>query len=138
MARDGHTIVSPVIACVNHSGNQLDGIFRMTTDPATIAVVNKPGCALASGAMPARQAYNAVLAGAGAFPRDGFDQKIVSEVMRRTGSIIAKDAVRQLPSIASGTPYRDGDSDGMSDAWEVANGLDPARDRKSTRLNSSH
>src|SRR3546814_11757286 len=77
--------------------------------------------------MPARQAYNAVLAGAGAFPRDGFDQKIVSEVMRRTGSIIAKDAVRQLPSIASGTPYRDGDSDGMSDAWEVANGLDPAR-----------
>src|SRR3546814_13561533 len=72
----------------------------MTTDPATIAVVNKPVCALASGAMPARQAYNAVLAGAGAFPRDGFDQKIVSEVMRRTGSIIAKEAVRQLPSTA--------------------------------------
>ncbi|API58409.1 pectate lyase [Tardibacter chloracetimidivorans] len=126
-AIDRQTIGSTGIARIYHSGNQLDGIFRMTTDPATIAVVNKPVCALASGAMPARQAYNAVLAGAGAFPRDGFDQKIVSEVMRRTGSIIAKDAVRQLPSIASGTPYRDGDGDGMSDAWEVANGLDPAR-----------
>lgn len=126
-AIDRQTIGSTGIARIYHSGNQLDGLFRMTTDPATIAVVNKQVCALASGAMPARQAYNAVLAGAGAFPRDGFDQKIVSEVMRRTGSIIAKDAVRQLPPIASGTPYRDQDGDGMSDAWEVANGLDPAR-----------
>src|SRR3546814_6883393 len=67
-AIDRQTIGSTGIARIYHSGNQLDGIFRMTTDPATIAVVNKPVCALASGAMPARQAYNAVLAGDGAFP----------------------------------------------------------------------
>ena len=87
---------------------------------------------------PARAAYEAVLAGAGATRprRDTLDQRIVREVRAGTGTII--DVQGHYPH---GTPYRvsqrawpvlksapspaDADHDGMPDAWETAHGLNP-------------
>jgi pectate lyase len=87
---------------------------------------------------PAAQAYNLVLAGAGATRplRDTLDQRMVREVRTRTGRLI--DVPGGYPH---GTPYAvsqkawpvlkaapappDTDHDGMSDAWETAHQLNP-------------
>ncbi len=86
----------------------------------------------------ASEAYEAVLLSAGAIRprRDTLDQRIVREVRARTGTII--DVQGHYPH---GTPYSvsqkawpvlkstpaplDTDHDGMPDAWEKANGLNP-------------
>lgn len=76
----------------------------------------------------ARQAYEAVLAGAGAVRpvRDAVDERIVDEVRRGTGRII--DSTRQVggwPRYGPAQAPPDADSDGMPDSWEAARGLDP-------------
>ena len=86
----------------------------------------------------ASEAYEAVLRGAGAIAprRDTLDQRIIREVRTRTGTVI--DVQGHYPH---GTPYSisqkawpvlkstaapiDTDHDGMPDAWETANGLNP-------------
>lgn len=112
---------------IYQAGNQLDGIYQLITPPTALVAVDTPVCRPASRLMRAVAAYEAVLAYSGAFPRDQFDLRIVGEVRKRTGRIIGRDDPRILPAIAPGAPYRDGDGDGMSDAWEVANGLNPDR-----------
>lgn len=104
--------------------------------------------------LSAAEAYNYVLAHVGAIlpKRDAVDARIVEEV--RTGRIVyAHDAAavppskfikRRLPADSykngiitdprqvggyptySGAPYKDSDHDGMPDAWERAQGLNPA------------
>lgn len=100
----------------------------------------------------ATEAYQSVLAGAGAFPRDTVDRRIVKEV--RTGTVSGKgtvqyyyssstqytssmynqtkgiiddpDAVGGYPAYNTYNVVTDADHDGMDDAWELANGLNPA------------
>ncbi|HEY6915029.1 MAG TPA: T9SS type A sorting domain-containing protein [Paludibacter sp.] len=105
----------------------------------------------------AQEAYAAVLAKAGAFPRDTVDRRIVNEVATKTAS--GKGTIEKYPSSISGTDTTwttnkyynlvkgiidqpagaggypayntfneivDNDHDGMADAWETANGLNPA------------
>lgn len=84
----------------------------------------------------AQDAYESVLAGAGAFPRDAVDTRIISEVRNGTancrGSIAnVAPGIIDRPSDAGGYPeYKtynsitDNDHDGMDDYWEAANGLD--------------
>ncbi|MBO5835189.1 MAG: hypothetical protein J6R12_04040 [Bacteroidales bacterium] len=86
----------------------------------------------------AQDAYNSVLAGAGAFPRDVVDARIVNEVKTGTaphrGSVAGRAAgIIDKPSDVGGYPeYKtynqvtDNDHDGMDDAWETRNGLNPA------------
>jgi hypothetical protein len=75
----------------------------------------------------AAQAYNDVLARAGAFPRDSADTRALTEVVNRTGKIINHpNDVGGWPVLATGAPYADSDDDGMADDWENAHGLDPA------------
>lgn len=81
------------------------------------------------------EAYESVLAKAGAFPRDTVDRRIVNEV--RTGTALAKGkqgswGIIDSPHDVGGYPeyntfntITDADADGMDDAWETANGLDP-------------
>ncbi|MFC5283538.1 pectate lyase family protein [Pedobacter alpinus] len=103
----------------------------------------------------ATNAYKSVLIGAGAFPRDTVDRRIVNEV--RTGTASGKGTNPQYrhndekqlnnpyyavakgiidnPILAFGNQaypeYKtyntivDNDQDGMDDAWEIANGLNP-------------
>jgi len=76
----------------------------------------------------AQAAYEAVLAGAGAILplRDAVDQRIVSEVRNRAGSIIDSQwEVGGWPLYRSKPPLPDRDRDGMPDAWERAHGLNP-------------
>ncbi|KAA9333512.1 pectate lyase [Hymenobacter busanensis] len=99
---------------------------------------------------PAAQAYEAVLADAGATRprRDTLDERIVRNVRTRTGRLI--DVQGGYPH---GTPYEvsqkawpvlksapapaDADHDGMPDAWEKKHGLNPqdAADRQKTGAN---
>ncbi|QIP13597.1 polysaccharide lyase [Spirosoma aureum] len=102
--------------------------------------------------LPAKQAYDYVLVNAGATlpKRDPVDTRVVEQV--RTGKIAYKEGVklpesqfkhRRLPLDSykngiitdpiqvggypeyTGKPYVDSDKDGMPDAWETKNGLNP-------------
>lgn len=78
---------------------------------------------------PTAQVKDLVLSSAGASKprRDAIDARVVNEVRTGTGTIIASEnEVGGFPSYAGGTAPADDDHDGMSDAWERANGLDPA------------
>lgn len=91
----------------------------------------------------APQAYESVLAGAGAFPRDAVDTRILNEV--RTGTATGKGTsptspflnqakgIIDQPSAVGGYPnyniyntITDADNDGMDDVWELSKGLDPS------------
>lgn len=72
----------------------------------------------------AQQAVRDVTAFAGAFPRDGSDQRVVNDFLGCRGSIIDDPSeVGGWPSLAAGTPYADADADGMDDNWEAARGV---------------
>lgn len=79
----------------------------------------------------AEDAYRSVLASAGAFPRDAVDTRIVNEA---TTGVCAygNHGILDTPEQAGGYPeyntydtITDQDGDGMDDAWELTNGLDP-------------
>lgn len=85
----------------------------------------------------AEQAYESVLSYAGAsLKRDAVDVRIVDEVKNGTttyiGSVSGKPGlidtqtdVGGWPILQQGTVPQDTDGDGIPDAWEVANGLNP-------------
>ncbi|MFY7889027.1 MAG: polysaccharide lyase, partial [Spirosomataceae bacterium] len=102
--------------------------------------------------LPTMKAREYVLANAGAsLPiRDAVDTRVIEQV--KTGKIVVKEGVvaptsqfkhRRLPLDSyktgiitdinqvggypnyQGTPYKDSDNDGMPDAWEIKNGLNP-------------
>lgn len=83
----------------------------------------------------AEQAYADVLASAGTVRRDTIERRIVREVKDGTttfkasmnkGGIIDKSYNAEgYPEYANVAPVVDNDRDGMDDAWEIANGLDP-------------
>ncbi|MCX8475673.1 MAG: pectate lyase [Sphingomonas sp.] len=76
---------------------------------------------------PAPSAYARVLAGAGASKvRDAVDTRVVAGVRDRTGrQIDSQSEVGGWPELKSLPAPRDGDGDGMPDAWERRHGLDP-------------
>lgn len=80
-------------------------------------------------AAPAAEAEAAVLASAGASRvRDAVDIRVIASVRDRSGRIIdSQDQVGGWPDLAPGSPWIDGDGDGMPDDWERAHGHDPAR-----------
>ncbi|MDR1610456.1 MAG: hypothetical protein LBS08_02975, partial [Candidatus Symbiothrix sp.] len=96
----------------------------------------------------AEQAYESVLAGAGSFPRDAVDLRIVNEVRTGTASgsgafgtgkgiIDNPDAVGGYPEYQTYNTVIDADHDGMDDAWETANGLNPSDAEDRNRLTMS-
>lgn len=106
------------------AGNKLDGLAAEANPSAGEVMVGKPPCPLTVEPIPAAEAYERVLAGSGAFPRDSVDRRIVADVRGRTGKIVSGPGA--LPTLDAGTPYEDSDADGMSDSWERAHGLNPA------------
>ena len=85
----------------------------------------------------AEEAYHKVLRYAGASDsRDACDERIVKEVKTATGRIPdSQQEVGGWPTLKSLPAPRDVDQDGMADAWETANGLNPndAEDRNEDR-----
>lgn len=72
--------------------------------------------------------YEVVLAGVGASRvRDAVDLRVLAGVADRSGAIIdSQEQFGGWPELDPGTPWIDGDGDGMPDDWERAHGLDPA------------
>jgi hypothetical protein len=100
---------------------------------------NYPGTAQV---LTAAQAVPYVLDNAGAtFPkRDTVDQKLVAEVRTwgRSGTLIDDEADFGGPgSISGGTKPTDSDGDGIPDAWESANGLNPQDPSDAMKISSS-
>ncbi len=104
--------------------NLLDGDLSMQTSNVAAVMVPEPPCPLSVAAVPARSAFEAVLGGAGAFPRDEFDARIVSDVINRRGNLV--DVPGDLPPMTSDIAPADLDNDGMSDSWERSAGIDDA------------
>lgn len=73
----------------------------------------------------AAAAYDAVLRGAGAFPRDTTTARTIRDVRDRAGSWGATEPTDLLAGLDPTEPPADEDGDGMADAWEEGNGLDP-------------
>ncbi len=73
--------------------------------------------------------FDAVLAKAGASRvRDAIDAAVVAGVRDASGRIIdTQDEMGGWPVLQSHSAPRDSDRDGMPDAWERANGLNPAK-----------
>jgi pectate lyase len=78
-------------------------------------------------------AYTAVLAQAGAFPRDWHTLRHIQDVRNRTGVMDCIDGTDDLRThdlmqgLSPTAPPVDSDNDGIPDAWETAHGLDPNR-----------
>lgn len=70
---------------------------------------------------------DSVLADVGAFPHDAVDSRLIGYYSTNGGSLINNESeVGGYPTLSSGSNYTDSDSDGMSDAWETANGTNPS------------
>jgi pectate lyase len=126
---------SAEITAHNWRGVTMNGGTRADT---TLAQAAQPFALGSVATQPAAQAYDLVLASAGASRplRDTLDQRLVREVRTRTGRLI--DVQGGYPH---GTPYTisqkawpvlkaapapaDTDHDGMPDAWETAHKLNP-------------
>ena len=76
----------------------------------------------------AKTAYQRVLNEGGAIlpKRDAVDNRIVNDVKNKTGKIIrSQDEIGGWPKLKSNAAPIDSDKDGMPDAWEKKNGLNP-------------
>ena len=127
---------------VNMQGGTLaDTVQSKANTPFSIAPLNT---------QTATAAYASVLQGVGCVlpVRDAVDQRIITEVQNRTGGIIDVQggfpartlySVSQTawPVLTCGPAPADTDHDGMTDAFEIANGLNPnnAADRQTIAVN---
>lgn len=73
-----------------------------------------------------QEAYELVLDRAGCFPRDTVSRRTVAEVRERAGQWGRRDPGDLMAGLPAPAKPRDTDRDGMPDAWERGNGLDPA------------
>jgi hypothetical protein len=113
--------------------NSVDGV--VSDNPLTfVAGGDRDGYSLAArpewalpAATSAAVAEAAVFEGAGAsHARDAVDLRVIASAQDSSGRIIdSQDQVGGWPVLAPGTPWVDGDGDGMPDDWERANGHDP-------------
>jgi pectate lyase len=126
---------APAVTSRNWLGMAMAGGTRNDTVQSK---ANVPFAAIAVPTQPAVDAYEAVLLGAGCVlpARDSHDQRIVQEVRNRTGRVIDVQGGYQhgtpystsqsaWPVLTCGPAPVDTDHDGMPDAWELQNGLDP-------------
>lgn len=106
----------------------LDGRPTTTADLGNVVVEPAPFPFPAITAASAAAAHQAVVDGAGAsLRRDAVDRRVVADLTRQAGAIITDPAaVGGFGSLAGGAAPADGDRDGMPDAWERSNGLNPA------------
>ncbi|MGH3383965.1 MAG: pectate lyase family protein [Nocardioidaceae bacterium] len=114
----------------SHDGDEVRSSREFVAPDSRDAMVRSAFDAPAVTTTTAEEAYDAVLAGAGASrDRDAVDNRVVRDVRDGGGQIIDHESeVGGWPHLRSGTPPADGDHDGMPDAWEAARGLDPGVD----------
>jgi hypothetical protein len=118
------TIGSSGLAKIYVWDNVFSGAFTHISPEVTPALVTTTPCPLTTVPQRATDAYSAVLARAGAFPRDAVDLLVIADVTGRTGRIGAPAPA--IPAQRPAVAYPDADKDGMDDDWERRQGLDPA------------
>jgi hypothetical protein len=116
------------------AGNSMNG--AIPADPwSLVSGQTAPGYRLAApvpmpvvASDPAPRAFERVLGQAGAsLVRDSVDARLVETVRTGTGKLIdSQKEVGGWPQLAAGKPWKDGDGDGMPDAWERQQRLNPA------------
>lgn len=103
------------------SGQGASGDFRTAWESSTLIHVANSQLTAESRTV----AYTSALSGAGCFPRDTADARIVQDIEdSNTGLIDSQTEVGSWPTLTGGTPGTDTDSDGMPDDWEDEYGLD--------------
>lgn len=107
-------------AVLHVAGNETDGAVALLAPGTSDILTTMPPCPLTLVPVGATEAAERVLAGAGAWPRDAVDRRIVAEVAARGGRIVSAPGILQPPPPPP--PYRDDDRDGMADRWERAHG----------------
>ncbi len=103
--------------------NQFVGDFRKMDPTLEEITLSQADCTTTITPTSPQQAYEAVLGGAGAFPRDPLDRQVVGEVRSRTGRIMRTPGT--IPPVALTRAAPDTDRDGMPDEWEEAHGSSP-------------
>lgn len=76
---------------------------------------------------PAEAAFRSVVGkqGVGAWPLDKVDQRVLKDVLSRSGKIInSQQEVGGWPNLKQGKVAKDSDGDGVPDRWEQRNGMD--------------
>lgn len=109
-----------------------------TEDDKRQTIIDKPHTVVSIPLQKAEVAFQSVLKNAGASlpARDTLDQRIINDVKNRTGRIIDvqggypaktgyEKTVNAWPTLKSMPAPDDTDKDGMPDAWETKNGLNP-------------
>lgn len=124
-----------VYAADNWVDADKDGVLDGTrlTDYKTATVVATPySYPGVSNLMPAQAALNHVITNVGAsIVRDAVDIFLINQLKSygTSGQIINTEDDNGIPgnvgTVANGTPAADADQDGMPNAWETANGLNP-------------
>ncbi|MDZ7373478.1 MAG: pectate lyase [candidate division KSB1 bacterium] len=121
------------------SGNFVEGCEKCSADPnelfawdpqhkGSVRLLTSPLSVPEVSTFSAQEAFRKVLEEAGATRpvRDAVDERIVREVMERSGCLIDSQwEVGGWPVYRSARPPRDSDRDGMPDDWERAHRLDP-------------
>jgi pectate lyase len=115
------------------------GGFRLAS--ASVFRASTPFSAPAVTTDPTNILKDKVLATVGAYKpgRDAVDNRIINDVRNRTGNINNIGDGGPWPDLASGAPSlpADSDHDGIPDAWEIANGLNPNDASDGSRIASN-
>lgn len=139
------------------SGNIIDGLHSSGSfDKKTISLANYEGVIMDEPftsdlikTQSAIDAYHSVLRDVGAsFKRDTLDKRIVLDVKNNRGKIIDVqggfphgtkylETMQAWPTLTSSKPPADSDRDGMPDAWEKNNHLNP-NDPTDANISSLH
>jgi hypothetical protein len=129
------------------AGNVVEGMPEVEadngllfSDPARGKRVGEAFVVPVVGVQGAKEAYDAVLAGAGATlpKRDLVDARVVASVRGATGKLIdSQQDVGAWPVYVAGVPFLDTDQDGIPDAWERRNGLDAKDGTDGAKLSPS-
>ena len=124
-----------VYASGNYVDSDKDGVLdgSLLTDYKTATVKSTPySYPGVSNLMSAQSAVNHVINNVGAsIVRDAVDIFLINQLKSygTSGRIINTEDDNGIPgnvgTVANGTPAADSDGDGMSNAWETANGLNP-------------
>ena len=105
-------------------GSTIQGNFNMSSSNQRTSAFDFP--LRNESSMSRNNILDHVTGRAGAFKRDAVDTRIVQDIYNGSGRFINDPSdVGGYPSLSGGNGYSDSDSDGMSDAWETAQGLDP-------------
>ncbi|HLL68667.1 MAG TPA: hypothetical protein VK453_23570 [Micromonosporaceae bacterium] len=120
----------------SNRNTQLDGVPTVRAQLGTVTIAPRPYAFPAVPVAPAASAHAAIVAHAGAsLRRDAVDTRVINDLTRSTGKLISDPAtVGGWEPLPGGAAPRDTDRDGMPDAWETAQGLNPASAADGSRI----